>query len=174
MLKLYEESTVQALADGVRALTGETGTFTLAEMTETVADCWGDFSPIQNSTEDNGQPFNDGLGYQTGHRISSGGLKVEEAGSCCTGWFPVETGDTLRIKFSLADTTSLWYINLYNAKRELIALFPLVSQSVAVDAFSLLVKIANVKYCRFSIADTVDVETRMKATKVKVIKGVTA
>lgn len=168
-LKLYEEQSVSKIAESIRALNNSTDTYTVDEMSDKISNYWGDFSPIQNSTEDNGQPFNGGLGYQTGHRISSGGLKVEEVGSCCTGWFSVETGDTLRIKFSVADTTSIWYINLYNANREQISLFSLASQSVAVDAFSVLVKIANVKYCRFSIADTVDVETRMKATKVKVI-----
>lgn len=171
MNKLYEEGDVQALANGVRTLTGKTDTFTLAEMVTEVSDYWGDFSLIQNSIEDNDQPFNGGLGYQGGYRINSGGLKAEAAKSCCTGWFPVETGDILRIKFPTAGTFSPWYINLYNANKEQVAMFSLASSSVRHSAVEISITYANVKFCRFAVADSVDAVSRMLATTVKVIKG---
>lgn len=171
MNKLYEEGDVQALANGVRTLTGKTDTFTLAEMVTEVSDYWGDFSLIQNSIEDNDQPFNGGLGYQDGYRINSGGLKAASDKSCCTGWFPVETGDILRIKFPLVSTLSLWYINLYNANKEQVAIIQLSLPSGLHSAVEVLITHADVKFCRFAVADSVDAVSRMLATTVKVIKG---
>ena len=94
-MKLYSETDIQAIANGVRGITGETGTYTVAQMGSELNDYWGDFSPIAASTEDNGQPYNNGLGYKLGYRTNSEGLESVSEGSACTGFIPAVMGDTV-------------------------------------------------------------------------------
>ena len=170
MNKLYEESDILAIADGIRKLTGETGTYTVAQMSAAVADYWGDFSPIAASTEDNGQPYNGGLGYKLGYRTSSGGLESVSEGSACTGFIPAVTGDTVRVNFGISNARP-WYINMYDSGRIHIGIVPLTGQAMAFRTFELELLKEGTCYIRLStggISGAADVEEM----RVKIIKAV--
>ena len=173
-MKLYSETDIQALADGVRALTGETGSFTLAEMAETVADYWGDFSPIQNSTGYDGNPYNNGLGYKVGYRTGSGGGESAQADAACTGFIPCVTGDTLRINYGRDDNNSLWYINMYKADYTQTGCISLSSLGERMYSAEYKVLAKDVAYIRTSLSNSVSAEAAIQAVRVKIIKGVTA
>ena len=170
MNKLYEESDIQAIAYGIRKLTGGTGTYTAAQMGAAVADYWGDFSPIAASTEDNGQPYNGGLGYKLGYRTSSGGLESVSEGSACTGFIPAVTGDTVRVNFGISNARP-WYINMYDSGHIHIGIVPLTGQAMAFRTFELELLKEGTCYIRLStgsISGAADVEKM----RVKIIEGV--
>ena len=170
MNKLYEESDIQAIADGIRKLTGGTGTYTTAQMGAAVADYWGDFSPVAASTEDNGQPYNNGLGYKLGYRTNSGGLESVSEGSACTGFIPAVTGDTVRVNFGISNARP-WYINMYDSGHIHIGIVPLTGQAMAFRTFELELLKEGTCYIRLStgsISGAADVEKM----RVKIIEGV--
>ena len=170
MMKLYSETDIQAIADGIRKLTGGTGTYTAAQMGAAVADYWGDFSPIAASTEDNGQPYNGGLGYKLGYRTSSGGLESVSEGSACTGFIPAVTGDTVRVNFGISNARP-WYINMYDSGHIHIGIVPLTGQAMAFRTFELELLKEGTCYIRLStgsISGAADVEKM----RVKSIEGV--
>lgn len=170
MNKLYEESDILAIADGIRKLTGETGTYTVAQMGSALNDYWGDFSPIAASTEDNGQPYNGGLGYKLGYRTSSGGLESVSEGSACTGFIPAVTGDIVRGNFGISNARP-WYINMYDSGHIHIGIVPLTGQAMAFRTFDLELLKEGTCYIRLStggISGAADVEKM----RVKIIKGV--
>lgn len=170
MNKLYEESDIQAIADGIRKLTGGTGTYTAAQMGAAIADYWGDFSPIAASTEDNGQPYNNGLGYKLGYRTNSGGLESVSEGSACTGFIPAVTGDTVRVNFGISNARP-WYINMYDSGHIHIGIVPLTGQAMAFRTFELELLKEGTCYIRLStgsISGAADVEKM----RVKIIEGV--
>ncbi len=170
MMKLYSETDIQAIADGIRKLTGGTGTYTAAQMGAAVADYWGDFSPIAASTEDNGQPYNGGLGYKLGYRTSSGGLESVSEGSACTGFIPAVTGDTVRVNFGISNARP-WYINMYDSGHIHIGIVPLTGQAMAFRTFELELLKEGTCYIRLStgsISGAADVEKM----RVKIIEGV--
>ena len=170
MNKLYEESDIQAIADGIRKLTGGTGTYTAAQMGAAIADYWGDFSPVAASTEDNGQPYNGGLGYKLGYRTSSGGLESVSEGSACTGFIPAVTGDTVRVNFGISNARP-WYINMYDSGHIHIGIVPLTGQAMAFRTFELELLKEGTCYIRLStgsISGAADVEEM----RVKIIKAV--
>ena len=170
MMKLYSETDIQAIADGILKLTGGTGTYTAAQMGAAVADYWGDFSPIAASTEDNGQPYNGGLGYKLGYRTSSGGLESVSEGSACTGFIPAVTGDTVRVNFGISNARP-WYINMYDSGHIHIGIVPLTGQAMAFRTFELELLKEGTCYIRLStgsISGAADVEKM----RVKIIEGV--
>lgn len=170
MNKLYEESDIQTIADGIRKLTGGTGTYTAAQMGAAIADYWGDFSPIAASTEDNGQPYNNGLGYKLGYRTNSGGLESVSEGSACTGFIPAVTGDIVRVNFGISNARP-WYINMYDSGHIHIGIVPLTGQAMAFRTFELELLKEGTCYIRLStggISGAADVEKM----RVKIIKGV--
>lgn len=170
MMKLYSETDIQAIADGIRKLTGGTGTYTAAQMGAAVADYWGDFSPVAASTEDNGQPYNGGLGYKLGYRTSSGGLESVSEGSACTGFIPAVTGDTVRVNFGISNARP-WYINMYDSGHIHIGIVPLTGQAMAFRTFELELLKEGTCYIRLStgsISGAADVEKM----RVKIIEGV--
>ena len=170
MNKLYEESDIQAIADGIRKLTGGTGTYTAAQMGAAVADYWGDFSPIAASTEDNGQPYNNGLGYKLGYRTNSEGLESVSEGSACTGFIPAVMGDTVRVNFGISNARP-WYINMYDSGHIHIGIVPLTGQAMAFRTFELELLKEETCYIRLStggISGAADVEKM----RVKIIEGV--
>lgn len=170
MNKLYEESDIQAIADGIRKLTGGTGTYTAAQMGAAIADYWGDFSPVAASTEDNGQPYNNGLGYKLGYRTNSGGLESVSEGSACTGFIPAVTGDTVRVNFGISNARP-WYINMYDSGHIHIGIVPLTGQAMAFRTFELELLKEGTCYIRLStgsISGAADVEKM----RVKIIEGV--
>ena len=57
MNKLYEESDILAIADGIRKLTGETGTYTVAQMGSVLNDYWGDSTLAMSGVNADGTPF---------------------------------------------------------------------------------------------------------------------
>ena len=169
-MKLYSETDIQAIADGIRKLTGETGTYTVAQMGSALNDYWGDFSPIATSTEDNGQPYNNGLGYKLGYRTNSGGLESVAEGSACTGFIPAVMGDTVRVNFASPDFRP-WYINMYDSGHIHIGIVPLTGQAMAFRTFELELLKEGTCYIRLStggISGAADVEKM----RVKIIKGV--
>lgn len=170
MNKLYEESDILAIADGIRKLTGGTGTYTAAQMGAAVADYWGDFSPIAASTEDNGQPYNNGLGYKLGYRTNSEGLESVSEGSACTGFIPAVMGDTVRVNFGISNARP-WYINMYDSGHIHIGIVPLTGQAMAFRTFELELLKEETCYIRLStggISGAADVEKM----RVKIIEGV--
>nr|DAW83459.1 MAG TPA: hypothetical protein [Caudoviricetes sp.] len=172
MNKLYEESDIQAIANGVRGITGETGTYTVAQMGSELNDYWGDFSPIAASTEDNGQPYNNGLGYKLGYRTNSEGLESVSEGSACTGFIPAVMGDTVRVNFVSPDFRP-WYINMYDSGHIQIGIVPLTGQAMAFRTFELELLKEGTCYIRLStggISGAADVE-KMRVKIIKVVSG---
>ena len=113
-LKLYEENDIQAIADGIRSLTGNTSSYKVSEMNSKLSDYWGDFSPIANSVDENGEPYNNGLGYKLGYRANSSGVEKEEANAIVTGFIPISVGDRIRISF-LGSTATFYNVIMYTA-----------------------------------------------------------
>ncbi len=169
-MKLYSETDIRAIADGIRKLTGETETYKVSEMAAAVADYWGDFSPVAASTEDNGQPYNGGLGYKLGYRTGSGGSETAAEGSACSGFISAEKGDIVRISFGSSDARP-WYINMYDTEHIHIGICPLTGQAMAFNTLELKLLKEGTRYIRFSlgsITGAADVEK----VKVKIIKAV--
>ena len=97
MMKLYSETDILAIADGIRKLTGETGTYTVAQMSAAVADYWGDSALAMSGVNADGTPFT-----QTDeHRWGSTGLLTPnndvELIRYCTGFIELPAGATLRV-----------------------------------------------------------------------------
>lgn len=97
-LKLYEESDILAIANGVRGITGETGTYTVAQMASALNDYWGDSTLAMSGVNADGTPFT-----QTDeHRWGSTSLLTPnndvEIIRYCTGFIELPAGATLRIK----------------------------------------------------------------------------
>lgn len=169
MMKLYSETDIQAIADGIRKLTGETGTYKVSEMAAAIADYWGDFSTIAASTEDNGQPYNGGLGYKLGYRINSGGLESAAEGSVCTGFIPAVTGDIVKVNFGSADFPP-WYINMYDAEHIQTGIMPLADATKRITTFEMKLLKEGICYIRLSmggISGAADAEKM----RVKIVKG---
>ena len=169
-MKLYRETDIRAIADGIRKLTGGTETYKVSEMAAAVADYWGDFSPVAASTEDNGQPYNGGLGYKLGYRTNSAGLESAAAGSACTGFIPAVMGDTVRVNFGISNARP-WYINMYDSGHIHIGIVPLTGQAMAFRTFELELLKEGTCYIRLStggISGAADVEKM----RVKIIEGV--
>ena len=171
MNKLYEESDIQAIADGIRKLTGGTGTYTVAQMGAAVSDYWGDFSPVAASVDENGDPYNNGLGYKLGYRTNSSGLEAEAADAFFTGFIPVVAGDIIRINAkALTGSFTPLYINMYDSEHTHLSLFYISSQFGV--SYTQEIKIMNnVQYFRYSILGVKTAEDAEKIC-VKIIKGV--
>ena len=72
---------------------------------------------IPLSTDADGKPYNNGLGYKTGTRINSSANEVAINGMCCTGFIPLtgKAGDIIRIKnVTFAGSASV-YLICYNS-----------------------------------------------------------
>lgn len=98
MNKLYEETDIQAIADGIRKLTGGTETYKVSEMAAAVADYWGDSALAMSGVNADGTPFT-----QTDeHRWGTSELLTPnndvEIVRYCTGFIELPAGETLRIK----------------------------------------------------------------------------
>ena len=68
---------------------------------------------IPLSTDADGNPYNNGLGYKTGTRLNSSSNEVAISGMCCTGYIPLtgKAGDVIRIKnVTYAGTASVYLI----------------------------------------------------------------
>ena len=98
MNKLYEESDIQAIANGVRGITGETGTYTVAQMGSELNDYWGDNTLAMSGVNADGTPFT----QTDNHRWGSTALLTPnndvEIVRYCTGFIELPVGGTLRIK----------------------------------------------------------------------------
>ena len=72
---------------------------------------------IPLSTDKDGNPYNNGLGYKTGTRLNSSSNEVAISGMCCTGYIPLtgKSGDVIRIKNVTYKGTSSVYLICYNA-----------------------------------------------------------
>ena len=97
MNKLYEESDILAIADGIRKLTGETGTYTVAQMGSALNDYWGDSTLAMSGVNADATPFT-----QTDeHRWGSTELLTPnndvELIRYCTGFIELPAGETLRV-----------------------------------------------------------------------------
>lgn len=97
-MKLYSETDIQAIANGVRGITGETGTYTVAQMGSALNDYWGDSTLAMSGVNADGTPFT----QTEEHRWGSAGLLTPnndvEIVRYCTGFIELPAGRTLRIK----------------------------------------------------------------------------
>lgn len=97
-MKLYSETDIQAIANGVRGITGETGTYTVAQMGSVLNDYWGDSTLAMSGVNADGTPFT----QTEEHRWGSAGLLTPnndvEIVRHCTGFIELPVGRTLRIK----------------------------------------------------------------------------
>lgn len=71
---------------------------------------------IPLSTDADGNPYNNGLGYKTGTRLNSSLNEVAISGMCCTGFIPLsgEAGDVIRIKNVTYAGTATVYLTCFN------------------------------------------------------------
>ena len=71
---------------------------------------------IPLSTDKDGNPYNNGLGYKTGTRINSSANEVAIDGMCCTGFIPLtgKAGDVIRIKNVTYAGTATVYLICFN------------------------------------------------------------
>ena len=71
---------------------------------------------IPLSTDKDGNPYNNGLGYKTGTRINSSANEVAIDGMCCTGFIPLtgKAGDVIRIKNVTYAGTAAVYLICFN------------------------------------------------------------
>lgn len=71
---------------------------------------------IPLSTDANGNPYNNGLGYKTGTRLNSSSNEVAINGMCCTGYIPLTgvAGDVIRIKNVTYAGTATVYLICFN------------------------------------------------------------
>lgn len=162
--KLYEESTVQQLADNIRLLTGSEDTYTLAEMAAAVVGYQGSFDPIATSTDETGAIYNNGLGYKIDTRINSSGQEVVANGYACTGYIPRASEDTIFIASALLPVT---YLNVYNNNREHIGSITLRSSVGHATAANVEVSAANASWFRLTF-ENVDVDTKIQSVRVRV------
>lgn len=117
--KLYEEASVLAIANAIRAKNGSTATYKIADMADAVMaiaplqPAVGEYqqmnataaayltaaytNQIPISTDAGGAVFN-GVGYQQGYRLSSSGNPSPQASTYITGFIPVHSGDTVRFE----------------------------------------------------------------------------
>lgn len=72
---------------------------------------------IPLSTDANGNPYNNGLGYKTGTRLNSSSNEVAINGMCCTGYIPLTgvAGDVIRIKNVTYAGSASVYLICYNS-----------------------------------------------------------
>ena len=71
---------------------------------------------IPLSTDKDGNPYNNGLGYKTGTRLNSSANEVAINGMCCTGFIPLtgKAGDVIRIKNVTYAGTATTYLICFN------------------------------------------------------------
>ena len=71
---------------------------------------------IPLSTDKDGNPYNNGLGYKTGTRLNSSTNEVAISGMCCTGFIPLtgKAGDVIRIKNVTYAGTATVYLICFN------------------------------------------------------------
>lgn len=88
--------TDSAYADGHISIPSVTGDIVITA----TAVKTGYTNQIPLSTDADGNPYNNGLGYKTGTRLNSSANEVAISGMCCTGYIPLtgKAGDVIRIK----------------------------------------------------------------------------
>lgn len=71
---------------------------------------------IPLSTDADGNPYNNGLGYKTGTRLNSSCQEVAISGMCCTGFIPLsgKAGDVIRIKNVTYEGSATVYLMCFN------------------------------------------------------------
>lgn len=107
-MKLYRETDIRAIADGIRNLTGETGTYTVAQMGSALNDYWGDSTLAMSGVNADGTPFT----QSDNHRWGTSSL-IETSENIyvkyCSGFIELPAGATLRIWSS--GTISAFFVN---------------------------------------------------------------
>lgn len=75
---------------------------------------------LRKATDISGSPYNGGLGYKNGYRVSSNNIEKIAAGYDCTGYFPISNNTVVRIKNieRLTDSNRLCTIVLLNAENK--------------------------------------------------------
>lgn len=104
--------TVSAYADGHISISQVTGNIIITA----TAVKTGYTNQIPLSTDKDGNPYNNGLGYKTGTRLNSSSNEVAINGMCCTGFIPLtgKTGDVIRIKNVTYAGTATVYLICFN------------------------------------------------------------
>lgn len=104
--------TVSAYTDGHISISQVTGDIIITA----TAVKTGYTNQIPVSTDADGNPYNNGLGYKTGTRLNSSSNEVAISGMCCTGFIPLsgEAGDVIRIKNVTYAGTAAVYLICFN------------------------------------------------------------
>lgn len=97
-MKLYKESDIQAIANGVRDITGGTGTYTVAQMGSTLNDYWGDSTLAMSGVNADGTPFTQSDNHRWGSTELLTSNNDVEIVRYCSGFIELPAGATLRIK----------------------------------------------------------------------------
>lgn len=105
--------TDSAYSDGHISITQVTGDVVITA----TAVKTGYTNQIPLSTDADGNPYNNGLGYKTGTRLNSSANEVAISGMCCTGYIPLtgKAGDVIRIKNVTYAGTATTYLICYSA-----------------------------------------------------------
>jgi hypothetical protein len=72
---------------------------------------------IPLSVDVDGTPYNDGVGYKTDTRINSSATEGAATGMCLTGYIPITSGATIRIKNVTFAGTHSSYLQCYNESK---------------------------------------------------------
>ena len=104
--------TDSAYSDGHISITQVTGDVVITA----TAVKTGYTNQIPLSTDADGNPYNNGLGYKTGTRLNSSSNEVAISGMCCTGFIPLtgKAGDVIRIKNVTYAGTATVYLICFN------------------------------------------------------------
>lgn len=104
--------TDSAYADGHISIPSVTGDIVITA----TAVKTGYTNQIPLSTDVDGSPYNNGLGYKTGTRLNSSCKEVAINGMCCTGFIPLtgKSGDVIRIKNVTYAGTATVYLICFN------------------------------------------------------------
>ncbi len=104
--------TDSAYSDGHISITQVTGDVVITA----TAVKTGYTNQIPLSTDADGNPYNNGLGYKTGTRLNSSTNEVAISGMCCTGFIPLsgKSGDVIRIKNVTYAGTATVYLMCFN------------------------------------------------------------
>ena len=104
--------TDSAYLDGHISIPSVTGNIVITAMAVKT----GYTNQIPLSTDKDGNPYNNGLGYKTGTRLNSSLNEVAISGMCCTGFIPLsgKAGDVIRIKNVTYAGTAAVYLTCFN------------------------------------------------------------
>ena len=118
----YVRTAAEAVANKVLAVTGETDSDAGGSV--------GYTNQLPISTDESGNPYNNGTGFKTGTRLNSSGVeKNDYTDVCCTGFISCKAGDVIRFKnITVASSTVTAYIAKYDSSKTFISISSAVNE----------------------------------------------